>query len=208
MGILSAAFNALANIHSRSAIMKRLGTPDLTSNIRITPSNYFRFLEGPSHTVSRGREFIIPVTSIVGTPIQTISFDVVPTTGTFLLTYNGTDTTLLGITDDAASIQVALRLIPALANVVVAGSFATQTFTVTFYGVATPYLLTSTLTLGDELDATISIVQNTVGQPWSGGTIKRGDKILDNSFGSMAIDEIIEMVDLGGAIMAYRVRCE
>lgn len=109
MGLLQAAFNALARLHSRAATLKRFGSPDIETPIRITPSNYFRNLEGPSHTIIRGREFIIPLSSIVS------PFDPV---------------------------------------------------------------------------------------------LKRGDKIIDPVFGSMAIDEITEMCDLGGDVMAYRCRCE
>lgn len=110
MGLLATAFNAMTKLHGRDAVLKRFTTPsDLTSAIRITPSNYFRNLEGPSATIIRGREFIIPVASIA-TPLTPV--------------------------------------------------------------------------------------------------IKRGDKIVDAVFGSLAIDEITEMYDLGGEIMGYRVRVE
>ncbi len=36
--------------------------------------------------------------------------------------------------------------------------------------------------------------------------LKRGDKIETSDLGNMAIDEIIEMYDLGGAVLGYRVR--
>lgn len=107
--MIRAAFNTLTKIHSRDATLKRLGSPDLTTTCRITPSNYFRNLEGPSATTIHGREFIIPLDSI-------------------------------------------------------ASKF-------------TPVL-------------------------------KRGDKIVDTQFGSLAIDEIIEIYDLGGEVMGYRCRME
>jgi len=103
------AFNTLTKIHSRSVTLKRLGSPDLSTTCRITPSNYFRNLEGPSHTTIKGREFVISIDSI-----------------------------------------------------------------------AVPFT----------------------------PVIKRGDKLIDTQLGSMAIDEIIEMYDFGGAIMGYRVRAE
>lgn len=105
--MLRQAFNAITRIHSRAAQIKRLGSPDTFTPCRLTPSNYFRFLEGPSHTVIRGREFIIPIDS---------------TNGLF---------------------------VP-----------------------------------------------------------RRGDKIIDPVYGTLTIDEVIEMVDLGGAIMGLRVRSE
>lgn len=58
------AFNSILKMHSRPAVLKRLGSPDITTNIRITPSNYFRNLEGPSHTIVEGREFVVPADSI------------------------------------------------------------------------------------------------------------------------------------------------
>lgn len=107
--MLKQAFNAILRIHSRQVQLKRLGSPDLVTNCRVTPANYFRFLEGPSHTTIRGREFIIPV---------------------------------------------------------------------------------------DSIETKFSPV------------IKRGDKIVHDLYGSMAIDEVIEMPDIGGEIMGWRVRCE
>jgi hypothetical protein len=111
MAVLRQAFNALTRLHSRKATLTRFNKNEDESitDIRITPSNFFRNLEGPSQIIVRGREFIIPVDSIVNkfSPI-----------------------------------------------------------------------------------------------------IKRGDKIGDTVFGSMAIDEVTEMVDFGGDIMAYRVRVE
>jgi hypothetical protein len=110
MGLLKQAFNALTKMHGRKATLTRFSKDgDLVTEIRITPSNFFRNQEGPSQTIVRGREFIIPVDFIV--------------------------------------------------------------------------------------------------YPFS-PAIKRGDKIGDVLFGSLAIDEVNEMVDLGGDIMAWRVRCE
>lgn len=36
---------------------------------------------------------------------------------------------------------------------------------------------------------------------------KRGDRITDGENGTHTINEVIEMSDIGGAIMGYRVRC-
>lgn len=38
--------------------------------------------------------------------------------------------------------------------------------------------------------------------------MKKGDKVVDTELGSMAITEIKEMYDFGGAIIGYRIRCE
>ena len=56
------------------------------------------------------------------------------------------------------------------------------------------------------LDSTPTIA-STTGTPWD-TILKRGDKIVDSVFGSMAISEIVEMPDFGGDVMAYRLRVE
>lgn len=63
--MLKQAFNAVLAMHSRPATLKRRATPsDITSPIRIAPSNYFRNNEGPGATVIKGREFVVPYDSI------------------------------------------------------------------------------------------------------------------------------------------------
>lgn len=52
------AFNYLINIHSREVVIKRPGTA-YASNIKLSPSNYFRHLSGPEETIITGREFIV-----------------------------------------------------------------------------------------------------------------------------------------------------
>lgn len=112
--MLRTAFNLLARLHSREATLKRYGATDVDNQesiIRILPSrdNYFHDLPGPSQTVIRVREMIIPVDSIQSpfTPM-----------------------------------------------------------------------------------------------------IKRGDKIIDTVLGTLAINQVTEMVDVGGAIMGFRCRVE
>lgn len=56
---LKSAFNALLGRHKRSATITRPGLVDIVAEIKITPSNYFRNLEGPADMISKGREFII-----------------------------------------------------------------------------------------------------------------------------------------------------
>lgn len=185
--------------------MKRLGTPDLYSPIRITPSNYFRFLEGPSATTIHGREFVVPVDTMKGTQQQVISFSAIPTEGKYYLTYNAINTAEFNFNDSAAVLQTALRLITGLESVVVAGAHTTQ-FTVTFYGVQSPLAITATNVVGEELDEDIAISAG-AGVPFS-PIIKRGDKIIHDLYGHLAIDEIVEMCDIGGMVMGYRIRCE
>ncbi len=204
MAVLKQAFNAITRIHSRAAFLKRLTTPALYSPIRITPSNYFRYLEGPSQTVIRGREFIIPVDSIIGIMTQFISFNDAPTDGSFTLSYGEDDTAPILFDAVDSDIEDALQAIEGLEGVTVEGDFEVG-FLVTFYGVQSPLLLGSDLDM--DFDAEITIVESSrVAFPEK--PIKRGDKIIDTVFGSMAIDEVIEMVDIGGPIMGYRVRVE
>lgn len=203
--MLKQAFNAITRIHSRPVTLVRFGSPDIYSPARATPANYFRFLEGPSSTVIRGREFVIPIDTMTGQQTQLVSFSNIPTTGEFILTYNGNDTTGFTEVSTAGQIQTALRLLSGLAAVTVVGDF-TIGLTVTFIGVATPLLLVATRTFGDKLDATITVkVSGAV--PWS-ERIKRGDKIIHDIYGRCAVDEVIEMCDIGGDIMGYRVRTE
>lgn len=202
--MLKKAFNLISRIHSREAVLKRMGTPDLYSPIRITQSNFFRYLEGPSQIVIRGREFVIPVDTMLGTLSQRISFSQVPTAGTFTLSYGVTATSAFDKDSNAAAIQAALRAISGLSAVTVTGSYAAG-FVVVFYGVNTPSTLTYTMGV-TPLDATITISQGTPVE--FSPKIKRGDKIIDATYGHLAIDEIIEMIDIGGEIMGYRVRTD
>lgn len=192
----------ITRLHSRAAHLNR--KPNLYSPIRITPANYFRFLEGPSQTVIKGREFIIPVVTMTGLQTQIITFDSTPTEGGFYLTYDGEDTDVIAFDDNAAVVQTELRGLPNLNNQIeVTGSFAAG-FTVKFYNVQAPELLVASQDVAP-LDAEISIsISSVLWDP----IIKRGDRIIDSVLGQLAIDEIIDIHDLGGDVMGYRVRTE
>lgn len=207
MGMLKQAFNSVTRLHSRAATLKRLGTPDIWSSIRITPSNYFRFIDGPSATVIRGREFLIPVDTMTGHRTQLITFEDPPTLGTFVVTYNSLDTDPLDSTTTAADLQTAIRALHVtLESVTVSGDF-TVGFTVVFIGIQTPTAITLTPVVADEPDFGDVTIAESTPVAWS-PIIKRADKIIDTTLGHMAVDEIIEVVDLGGDIMGYRIRCE
>lgn len=205
--MLRAAFNAMTLIHSRPSILRRPGVVDTFTPCRITPSNYFRNLRGPEATNIHGREFIIPVDTILGQPTQVLGFVTVPDSGDYNLNYNGTDTALFLFSATAADIQTELRLIPGLQNIEVTGDNNIG-FTFLFAGFqAAPLGITIVnSTLVDVLldPVVTSFVEGFSG--WSG--IKRSDRILDSIYGNLTIDEIVEMVDLGGSIMGYRVRTE
>lgn len=55
------AFNYLVNLHSREVVIKRPNSP-YSGVIKISPSNYFRHLQGPEESVIEGREFIVSKT--------------------------------------------------------------------------------------------------------------------------------------------------
>lgn len=72
--------------------------------------------------------------------IQTIVFSVAPTSGSFILSYNGINTTAIQWNDLTATIQGYLQAITGLNSVTVAGSISSLNLTVTFTGVAPPAL--------------------------------------------------------------------
>lgn len=77
---------------------------------------------------------IADVTLIVGTDeIQDITFDAVPTGGTFQITYKSETSAAIAWDDAAVDIQTALNNLTGLSGVTVAGSFAAG-FTITFAG--------------------------------------------------------------------------
>lgn len=210
--MLRSAFNMLTKLHSRAAQIKRPGAPDIFSPCRLTPTNHLiaaSFKGGPDTTVIRGREFIITYDSLSGQFAQSISFIETPASGTFRLNYNSIPTTDLAFDILAEDLQVALRLLPGLADIVVTGSISTL-FVVTFPGFSTtPPILTpsdsSTLLDADSDEVEITTAQTYTA--WS-SKLKRADKIIDPLFGLQTINELIELPDVGGAVMAYRIRCE
>lgn len=204
--MLSTAFNALTRLHSRPAMLKRLGTPDIFSLIRLTPANYFRFLRGPEYTTVKGVEFVIPLAVIVGHVAQKLSFSKVPDAGTFKIGFGVLTTGSLAFNASAADIQTALRLLSGLSNVVVTGNYSAG-FILTFVGSSSP------VTIGDVTESTlvngVTAVTDTwvrTNTPWDKPLLK-GDRIIDGS-NQWAIDEIIEMYDLGAIIMGYRIRAD
>lgn len=59
------AFNQLLFLHSRDATIERLGTGAIAPvGIKISPSNYYRNMQGPEETTMKGREFVISKTSL------------------------------------------------------------------------------------------------------------------------------------------------
>lgn len=203
---LRSALNALTRIHSRPGTLKRLGTIDIYSPCRLTPSNYFRNLRGPEYTTIKGVEFIIPVDTMTGEFSQLISFDRIPDAGTFKINFDAVTTTALQFNCTAADVQTALRLLSGLGNVLVTGSFNTG-FTVIFTGEsAAPDLGEVVDNLLEESGDSVEVSFKKTSQPWS-SLLEKGDRITDGSK-SWTVDEIIEMHELGAQVMAFRVRCD
>jgi hypothetical protein len=199
--ILKSAFNMMTRIHSRPATLKRLGTPVIYSPARITPSNYFRYLEGPSHTVVRGREFIIPVDTMLGQPSFTFVLPSTPTTGSYTLDFDFDLTTAstASINFDADLVAITAAIVGVVPDAVVTGT--PENYSVVLEGVQVLNSIVATSTL----DVVETITAGNT--PWTIPT-KRGDRIVDSVYGTMTMDEIIEIVDLGGDIMGYRCRVE
>lgn len=204
--MLKAAFNALIRLHSKTGTIKRLGTPDLYSPCRLTPSNYFRFLRGPEYTTIRGVEFIIPVDSLTGSYAQLLTFDKVPDFGVFKINLLGGTTDEFTYTSTASAIQIGLRLVPGLQDSVVTGNFS-DGFLISFQGISTKPVL-GTL-IGSTLLNGVDIVEATftnTSVAWD-TLLKKGDRVMDGNR-PLTVDELIEMHDLGADVMGYRVRCD
>lgn len=205
---MKSAFSAVTRIHSQVGYIKRLGTPDIFSPMRMTPSNYFRYLAGPSQTVVTGSECIIPVATIYGQQRIDAFVDIAPTSGTWTIGFdlNGTPvvTGSLDFDADASDIQAAIRLIAGCENVTVSGDLQSLTVIVNFIGVkqVINLLVDISSLVGPSVVAYLYLAI-----AWPTPLIKRGDRIVNDS-GSFTAKEIIEMPDLGGEILGYRVRYE
>jgi len=205
--MLKSAFNAITFIHSRTAMLKRLGsTVDIYSPCRLTPSNYFRFLRGPEYTTIKGAEFIIPVDSLTEKFAQKLLFDRIPDAGTFKIKFGANTTPDLDFDITAGEIQTEIRNFAGYGNVTVTGSFNLG-FTIVFVG------FSSKPSLGEVIDSTLEESSDPVVAGWINQSsvwtdlIKKGDRIVDGSK-TWTIDEIIEMHDLKAEVMAYRIRCD
>lgn len=205
--MLKTAFNALTRLHSRPAVLKRLGNPDIYSLIRITPSNYFRFLRGPEYTTVKGVEFIIPKDTMVGHVAQKLVFNKVPDAGNFKISFGVLETTSLPFNTNAAAIQTAVRLLSGLNNVVVTGDF-TNGFVFTFVGSSAPVTLgdITNSTLANGADTSLTDTWTRQNTPWD-KLILKGDRIVDGS-SQWSVDEIVHMHDVGAELMGYRCRCD
>lgn len=207
--MLSAAFNSVCLIHSRPAYLKRPGSPDIYSPVRTTPSNYFRYLAGPSETVITGKEIIIPIVTMLGQPLLVVTVNVAPTAGTFKLSLAIDGGSMLTTADidfdaDQTDIQSAIRLLSGFENVTVVGDLQSSSLRVLFVGSKTLDVANVDIS---SLTTTASAISTRTNQMFA-PIILRGDKIIDATQGSFTVKEIVDMPDIGGDIMGYRVRIE
>lgn len=101
------------------------------------------------------------------TTVQAITFSEAPTSGSFVLSYNGESTTEIAWDADASAVQAALRSLTGLGSVEVTGVIADLSLVVTFVGVIPPaqsLLLESNTLEGDTgaVDITIEETDETL----------------------------------------------
>lgn len=93
--------------------------------------------------------------------IQTLAFSGIPASGSFHLIYGAQNITVTA-TESAASIQTALQALTGLSQVLVSGSLAGESLTITMYGVYNPTTLTTgtnTLETSGSTAITITVTQ-------------------------------------------------
>lgn len=208
-GLLKSAFNAITRMNSQAGYIKRPGNPDLYTPMRMTSSNYFRQLAGPSQTVVTGSECIIPIATIVGQKRIIFTPNHLPTAGTFTFAaqVNGTPqvTAPIAWNANAGQVQTALRLLPGLEHATVGQVWSGGTLTIDFVGSKTVESAVIDIT---SLTTTTAVTQVIEGIEWDDPVIKRGDRLLNAAGTSFTVTEVIEMPDFGGEVLGYRVRYE
>lgn len=94
------------------------------------------FSQQPNILNNQGYLVVIPFLSAAQTAVQSLTFPATPASGTFELTYLGTETTsALQFNTSAAAIQTALQALAGLSTVTVSGTVAAG-FVITFTGVS------------------------------------------------------------------------
>lgn len=104
-------------------------------------------------------------------PVQTIAFSGVAASGSFILQFGSQLTASIEWNASASTIQSDIQALSGLSNVVVSGSIASQTLTLTQPGQYGPIILATvqTNTLETSGDVAISITPTIVSTGWSGG---------------------------------------
>lgn len=121
-------------------------------------SQYLNFPNASGTISNLVSQAILPQTSV-----QTITFNVLVSSGTFLLSYNDENSAAINWNDDASTIQSKLQAITGLSSVTVTGSIASLLLTVTFTGVTPPAL--SLVVVSNSTGATITVTETDLTLP-------------------------------------------
>jgi len=167
------------------------------------------FSQQPNILNNNGYLVVIPFLDDAQTSVQTVEFPAVPAGGSFVLDYNGVNSSSIAYSDNAAAVQAAIRTIPALASAVVTGSFS-DGFVITLVGVSGPAveLVVESNTLVD--DNNVSIVP-TVEQTVPGSSGETLDQAIQRTqglveyFGIMSSEIPSEQVTLCAAAVIQAV---
>lgn len=210
MGFLKNVFNSVMGINSKPVILKRLGTPPTFSPARAGRGNYFRYASGPAETVVTGREFVIPVSTILGTKKTVLSVNHPVTAGTFAITitYNGGSVTISNIAFDitASDLQALIRGMSGDLNFihVLTALAANQNIAIEWIGIQT--LTSAVLDISGLTGPTV--VTSLISYKGDWGPIKRGDRVIFEDASILTVENSTEMNDLGGDILGYRCTME
>jgi hypothetical protein len=127
------------------------------------------FSQKPNILAGNGYLVVIPLLADLPavTAVQHVAFSIAPTAGAYKLTHGSDQSGSIAWNDNAAAVQVALRLLPGFSSVTVAGD-TTAGFTITFAGVSGPVtLLTVTadsLQGASSQDVFLTVTTTTEGQ--------------------------------------------
>lgn len=135
------------------------------------------FSQQPNILAGGGQLVVI----LLGHATDHLVFNAVAASGTFKVTFSGTDSAAINWNDTAAQIQTKLRAVSGLEQVVVTGSIASQTVTVELAGVygATPTLTISnnTLATGGSSAVGITVTNVTPGETLSAAITRTADLV-------------------------------
>lgn len=210
MGFLKNVFNSVMGINSKPVTLKRIGNPTIYSPARAGRGNYFRYASGPAETVITGREFVVPVSTILGTKKTVLSVDNPVTAGSFALTihYNGGSISVMNIAFDitASDLQALIRGMSGdLSSInILTALDADQNIAIEWVGIQT--LTSVDLNISSLTGPTVVTSLTSYKGDW--GSIKRADRMIFEDGTILSVENSNEMNDLGGDIIGYRCTTE
>ena len=145
------------------------------------------FSQQPNILAGSGYLVVIPQVS----EKQSLAFSGVPTSGSFILSYDGDDSVAINFDDTLSEVQTAVRGVVGLEDVVVTGSYAAG-FVIEFFGQAGDIALvtTGTNSLDDGGAVTITVAEDSAGESVS-EAVSRSESIIQY-FGFMATSLLSE----------------